>query len=393
MPNINERASIFSKRKVKFVLMPVIFIVSFCGSCFAMETLFAAILGDDFAPILYMPDIEKGNSLIPGADGEQISYFPFEDAEPEDWIKSIYYVRINSSGFRGPELIPNDEKMLRVMSLGDSCTFGHGEEEENVYTSLLEKRLSEKLPAKVFNLGVSGYSTTQGLMVFARMVNILNPNVVTVAYGTNDAADVLFLPPFWVLPRKPDKEIFGKPLKLSAKEKAYFHIERFIITKFGSSAVLAWVNRTFFIESRARMKERSGICRVPENDYMKNLEEFIDLSRKHNAKPIILTICVPDQYVEAARQAASAKGAPFIDTRELFKGTPSQFELNPEYEEQYEIARNRLGEENINKYPFLLFTNDGCHPNALGHKIISDAIYEEIRKMMEVEDRADDPQP
>ena len=71
-----------------------------------------------------------------------------------------YGVRINADGFRGRAL-PDDAGTgaMRVVVLGDSFPWGWGVEEEEAYPQVLEGLLGPG--AKVYNLGVPGYSTDQ----------------------------------------------------------------------------------------------------------------------------------------------------------------------------------------------------------------------------------------
>ncbi len=73
-------------------------------------------------------------------------------------------VQINSQGFRGPErdYVRNGE-VGRVLVLGDSMIFGFGVEYEEMFTTILERRLPN---VEVINLGVSGYSTDQELLLY-----------------------------------------------------------------------------------------------------------------------------------------------------------------------------------------------------------------------------------
>ena len=129
-----------SKRSVlRYIAPPLIFIVSLIVSLIVVDRVFIFISGDDFAPNIRRPDLELGTVYIPTDEVLQISYCPLGNRGPDGWIKNRYRVRINSMGFRGAEIGPYDRDKLRVVCLGDSCTFGWGEEEKYIYPSVLEK--------------------------------------------------------------------------------------------------------------------------------------------------------------------------------------------------------------------------------------------------------------
>jgi lysophospholipase L1-like esterase len=75
-------------------------------------------------------------------------------------------VHVNSHHTRGPEFeIPKPPKTFRILSLGDSKTFGWGVTEAESYSGLIEKQLSDFAGAKrkieVVNAGVNAWSYAQ----------------------------------------------------------------------------------------------------------------------------------------------------------------------------------------------------------------------------------------
>jgi len=99
-------------------------------------------------------------------------------------------VSINSMGFRDREREPARQgfaaagsKTFRIAVLGDSFTWGHGVEDEEVFTRLLEGLLPG---VEVWNLGVSAYSTDQELLLLRRMAPVIRPDLVLVMISRND---------------------------------------------------------------------------------------------------------------------------------------------------------------------------------------------------------------
>jgi lysophospholipase L1-like esterase len=81
-------------------------------------------------------------------------------------------VHVNSLGTRGPEFQPTKPaNTLRILSLGDSRTFGWGLSEAETYSGLLEQWLQQRLGSKqrveVINAGVNAWSYAQ-MHVFFR---------------------------------------------------------------------------------------------------------------------------------------------------------------------------------------------------------------------------------
>ncbi len=137
-------------------------------------------------------DEKVGWKHVPGAIGRFSSY-GFDTL-----------VQINSHGFRGPERdYVRDGEVGRVLVLGDFMTFGSGVEYEEMLTTILERRLPN---VEVINLGVSGYSTDQELLLYQGVGRKYGADVVIVVVAGND---------FGANARTVESIIYGKPMFVS----------------------------------------------------------------------------------------------------------------------------------------------------------------------------------
>ncbi len=97
----------------------------------------------------------------------------------------------NSRGFRMPEWPGRKDKgTLRIVALGGSTTFGmFAASGEGVWPAMVERALRERFsfPIEVYNLGVPGYTTSELLGVLCMLVPELEPDIVLVHCGANDA--------------------------------------------------------------------------------------------------------------------------------------------------------------------------------------------------------------
>jgi lysophospholipase L1-like esterase len=119
-------------------------------------------------------DPDLGWSHTPGEKGRY--------ARPE----FDHAVSINSMGFRDIERDhPSAPSPPRVAVLGDSFAWGHGVEDGEIFTRLMDERLTE---AEVWNLGVSAYSTDQELLLLRKMGRRLRVRLVLVMVSRNDFA-------------------------------------------------------------------------------------------------------------------------------------------------------------------------------------------------------------
>lgn len=78
---------------------------------------------------------------------------------------------------------------VRIVCMGDSITRGirEGVTAEQTYEQLLQKRLTETVgPVMVINAGIGGERTDQAIKRLDRDALAMNPDYVTLMYGTND---------------------------------------------------------------------------------------------------------------------------------------------------------------------------------------------------------------
>lgn len=96
----------------------------------------------------------------------------------------------NAHGFRAPEWPPRDPGAVRVVAVGASTTYGiFSRDGKNVWPALLEERLNGPGAPRVevLNLGVTGYTSFELLGVMSMIVPELQPDIVLVSIGVNDA--------------------------------------------------------------------------------------------------------------------------------------------------------------------------------------------------------------
>lgn len=142
----------------------------------------------------YEPDDELPHVHRPGFEGR--------------WDGTWY--GINSLGMRGPEITRRPATgEVRILAVGDSCTFGKGVEDADTWPRQLERLVGDRLPpgrhAVVANLGVNGYSGWDYRKVVEDVGLGLQPDLVIVGYNLNDFPNVI---------RKVDRSLYGETSKL-----------------------------------------------------------------------------------------------------------------------------------------------------------------------------------
>lgn len=109
--------------------------------------------------------------------------------------RELFSVALNAEGFRTQEFLPKVSNEVRVVTVGDSTTFGIGVAEDDTYSRVLERMLNREAHDgrvfRVFNLGIGGYGPAEYYLVVKRYLSILKPDVVVIAFFTgNDLQDL-----------------------------------------------------------------------------------------------------------------------------------------------------------------------------------------------------------
>jgi GDSL-like Lipase/Acylhydrolase family len=98
-------------------------------------------------------------------------------------------VTINSKGFRGPAFpYEQDLSRKRAVVLGDSFVWGYGVEYEDTFIAALSHEFPQ---LELVNLGVSGYSIDQELLLYVSEGRRYKPDLVIVVVAANDTPNHL----------------------------------------------------------------------------------------------------------------------------------------------------------------------------------------------------------
>jgi hypothetical protein len=114
-------------------------------------------------------------------------------ANYDGWFAGVP-VHINNLGFRDPRNyeLKKGPRTFRIVTLGDSVTFGHSSVYEHTYPYLLEQRLKKwrrDVDWQVWNVAVPGYNTSQELAHLKEIGPAFKPDLVVVGFFENDLVD------------------------------------------------------------------------------------------------------------------------------------------------------------------------------------------------------------
>ncbi len=266
---------------------------------------------------------------------------------------SIVGARTNNLGLRGPQIPLKRLDELRILSLGESTTFGPPDTAP--YSARLQELLAQAAtkPIRVINAGVPGYTLLQGFVYLKHFGLELRPDAVLLYFGHND-----FLPIAHRVKRNVDTrhstaaltdlEIYEK--RRSLRERIGFHL-----------MTHSNIYRLLLFGTKSQEKLVSTINtgpRVPEQHRRQLLESVRVICEEHGIQLIVI---IPwylqfEKHIDLLREFTTEHGLITIDL-------PSKLAELPKPRHEY--------------------FSDRVHPNAEGHAVMAHAIAEEMIRAWE----------
>jgi lysophospholipase L1-like esterase len=266
-------------------------------------------------------------------------------------------VSTNEQGLRHPDPIgPKREGSRRIVTLGDSVTFGyripmafpnrpeHYDREARSYPLLMERDLRAANPDRdieVVNLAVPGYTSHQGLAWLRNEIGELEPDLVTACFGWNDIN----------LRAGTDREMMKTDWYSVALRRA----------GSASQAISHFVSWQRKRRSSNSAPFREAVLRVPLEDYVDNFFQIAQLARDHGASVVIIGPVYrgfednPEEGARMTRQrdalraAMQEAGIPYLEIPELT---------------EHNHANN------------LMLFGEPVHPNDPGHRLMEVRLLE-----------------
>lgn len=266
--------------------------------------------------------------------------------------RTVY--RKNNEGFRDVDhSVAKPPGTLRVAFQGDSFTFGHGVDFQQIFSTLVEEILQRKMPSKkveTLNFGIPGLDVIGDLRNIREYVLKYNPDEIVFSYVLNDFSDA-----------RMDREFIGAFRK---------EINRFkILRRFEKYSKLAyfadWVLYQFFSDARRIhmqwLNDSFDPIKNPRYHEMRDsLEEIVRIvSRKSSIVVFFPYLVAPNEdhigfYIRAkhlVKSLCDEYKCPFLEVLQLLKSRP---------------------------YYRWWVSADDHHPNAEAHRLIAEAIAAKI---------------
>jgi lysophospholipase L1-like esterase len=303
----------------------------------------------------YRPDLRYGYLLKPNL---QLTVSNYSSAVFFDKLPSWTIVS-DAKGYRvsaqNSSVEENTTHTIHV--IGDSSSFGWGLEFEDSYPQLLAGKLKQISSSGVIvkNYSTPGFTSYQGRLLLEDRIGIKNGDIVLVSFGSNDSYPSL----------RSDNVRFKERNSMLGNVRWY--LDRLLIIK--------WMHTLIHSLPEPRVPKTKN-NRVTLEDYQKNLSTIFKEVLQRGGKPHFINICNRGEYHSVAEKAAKSAHIPFYDFPENFKHYLSKVhDLFPEKFVTYFDAYGKLLEKDT-RLAFLF--PDLCHPNAIGHGLMANTIFERL---------------
>jgi lysophospholipase L1-like esterase len=278
------------------------------------------------------------------------------------------HLKSNSQGFRTREIpFRKPKNVYRIVFLGDSTTFGWGVNQNERFSRYLEEILNsskQKIRYETINLGMPGYTSSQGVSLFNRYVLKYSPDMVILSFGANDARKVpkrikkQLKPPGWI-----------KSLKnVLVNFKTYRLIRKILLSMTDPL-------------DRPVKREAVGEQKVPlvtVEEFSQNLRYIIDQGKKRGISTVLLGLCCPIDYLAKMSVVGKKKGVVMMDGMHAMMKKIRAIEEGKRFSKLSQYYRDLYGNDVIKERRLLYVTSDTCHPNIIGHKIIAQALFKNV---------------
>jgi lysophospholipase L1-like esterase len=263
---------------------------------------------------------------------------------------------INNRGYRGLDF--KSEKpagVTRILCFGESSTFGLGVSDADTWPRQMENKLNQLDPQKrrweVLNLGVTNYSTLQGIRLARTELPRLDPDIVLTCFSWADhqpSANGV-----------PDDRVYvGAGLSVSlvnllSRSAAYRSLKAAVATLFPPEAA------SYAIPG---FDQR----RVPSTDYAENIERLMREATIHGARAVTVTspiswpppgmtdtsgvFHVHHRYRRLARFGAIAGGGEFVELANAFDQHSRFYDNTREENELFNAQGHAFAGEFLARY-------------------------------------------
>ena len=238
---------------------------------------------------------------------------------------------LNNRAFRNNENViePKPKGALRLIAYGGSSTFSYNLPTEKTWTYVLQRRMRDKLgpePHQVLNGGVVLWSLSHAYERAKREIPVLKPDYVLLYSGINEESNALYLK---ASGPGIQKLVVGNKFGVAADNyiaSSWLHMNSLLFKLFRKTFVSVTDGDIGGVKSKLFSGDAPNIYVL--TNYLKVLDSFVRLTRKHGAKLIFIIQSGRDSmpsdkralgYSARGGEHLEPMGIKVIDTRDMVR--------------------------------------------------------------------------
>lgn len=216
-------------------------------------------------------------------------------------ISGESHFTINSFGYRGDE-IKNHDNEYRILIVGGSTSECLYLDDNETWPYLLMKELDKTVDNKkviTMNIGKSGHGLRNNILALKYLPDYYEPDLIIALAGANDVLFKLSRKDAWQLFNESEFDgtesyTFSASPSYTWKSTIVYKIYKFIDLKFKKIRPQDGIGNTLLENRLKRQIATNWIYEKPDlepvlEDYQRNLERVIELSKKKNSTLIFMT--------------------------------------------------------------------------------------------------------
>jgi lysophospholipase L1-like esterase len=294
---------------------------------------------------------------------------------------------LNHAGFRSREFGAKQPGTLRILALGDSCTFGITAADRGFYVAepypqRLQRMVEERDGhgrVEVLNAAVPGYNSFHGVMLLRTKLRDLAPDLITVRFGWND-----HLTPQATMANAYRES--SNPIAHALEDLA-LHTKLYPFSKRLGMELRLWM-ATPTAATGPRLPAQ-WTPTVTLSDYKEHLRRIYQIGRRQGSTVWLLTsphaLLTPAALARFEHLPANATARTMLNLNAI----PS-FKQLAEIHQTYNAATREVGAElgirvidmdtlyRTRNRPDLFSMMDALHPTQEGHDLEAQALYEQL---------------
>jgi len=287
-------------------------------------------------------------------------------------------ISLNSEGFRDVEFRKQkSSSVFRIICLGDSWTFGWNVGQNQAYPQMLKSLLSRdfsKANFEVFNLGVGGYTSLNGLRLLKTIALDLNPDVIVIGFAMNEPGMAGFRDK--TTPTGEESVTLLKTLSGMVNKSEFFQLLRYW------ALLLKWKPESIDRHIEKMSRQTTWKRQVVDDDFDKlepwmkdslkdfdnNHREMIKVARSHNISIVLLynEFWKDSPYLKVLQKISRDERVPLVDSSTLIAG--AQKRIENELEKKLDLQPGKSQRNNAHgeiEVVFRVFADKWSVPKAI----------------------------